>query len=511
MLGNERFSKTHLLIVLALAEGILTAVLAVHFLFPKPYTMSWGDEIDRRENYLYLDGKTLTQEDLEAIASIKTLRSLSLTNCNVAECNLPKIRFDAKVLDEVDLSGTKGLWDLSFLSSLPAPNLSLAGCENVSSIAALNWEVLTDLDISNTAVSDLSPAAHSKLRRFYFANTEVSDLTPLTTAEDLYEVDGSNSKVTSLDTLANMKAVSYVTFDGCAITELPTGLEFRYLNKVSLRNTKIADFSPLANVGRLYALNLAENPQIDDLTWLAQCDYSHLEELNVAGTSLSADDLGWLQECPEMERLTLNGIELGNLDLCSNMPELRHLSALGCGITDVSGIRRCKKLQTILLGYNKVENLANLPMSDEDWRSPILDLSHNGLTSLDGLPAGHYRLLMVHGNKLAFTKRMLSGVEAYDVVVSWGEGIDQSPLTDSERFSDIYLLDCPPSEFGTVDRAFYRYQLTRVSNDELLYLLQSDQLSYGMYDDLREYVAFAEAQGDGSAEAGEQVVEETEE
>ena len=168
MLGNERFSKTHLLIVLALAEGILTAVLAVHFLFPKPYTMSWGDEIDRRENYLYLDGKTLTQEDLEAIASIKTLRSLSLTNCNVAECNLPKIRFDAKVLDEVDLSGTKGLWDLSFLSSLPAPNLSLAGCENVSSIAALNWEVLTDLDISNTAVSDLSPAAHSKLRRFYF-------------------------------------------------------------------------------------------------------------------------------------------------------------------------------------------------------------------------------------------------------------------------------------------------------------------------------------------------------
>ena len=509
MSKNGGFTRTQVLIVLAIAEGILTAILAVIFLFPKPYAMSWGEEIDRRENYVYVENQTLTQKDLETIASIKTLRYLRLTDCNVAECRLPELRFASRELRDVDLSGTEGLWDLSFLSNLQAERLTLSRCKGIEDLSVLNFGVLENLDVSNTAVSDLSPLAGSQLMSIDFSHTNVSDLTPLTSMNDLWEVDGSYTKVSSLEPLAQNRGIWRIHFDGCPITEFPSNLAASYMDEVSLAHTQITDLSGLAGVRGPSELNIAGNPQITDLSWVDEDMCESLDKLNVGMTGLTADDLGWLRSCPNLRELTLDGIELGNLDMCRAMHNLSSISALGCGLTDVSGIKNCSELEGILLGYNHVTDLTDLPRPSDEWPSMEVDLSHNGLTSLDGLPAGSYRCLLLHGNNLDYTRKMLQGVDCYSTIVSWGEGIEKSVLTDSYRFSDVYLLDCPPSEFGTVDKAFGSFQLTRITKDELLYRLRNDGFSYSVYGDYKGYVEYAESRGDGDADAGEKLAEGT--
>lgn len=507
MSRNDGFTRTQVLIALAIAEGILTMVLAFIFLFPKPYVMSWGETIDRRESYVYVEGQTITQEDLETIASIKTLRHLSMTNCNVAECRLPELKFASRDLYSVDLSGTEGLWDLSFLSNLQAEELTLSGCKGIDDLSVLNLDVLEDLDVSNTEVSDLSPLAGSQLMTIKFAHTNVSDLSPLASMGSLWEVDGSYTKVSSLEPVAQVNGVWRIRFDGCPIAEFPSSLAASYMDEVSLAHTQIKDLSGLAGVRGPIELNIAGNPQITDLSWVDEEMCESLEKLNVSMTGLTADDLGWLRSCPKMEELTLDGIKLGNLDMCRNMHDLSLISAVGCGLTDVSGIKGCSELEAILLGYNRVTDLSDLPRPADDWPTMEVDLSHNGLTSLDGLPAGSYRFLLLHGNNLDYTRKMLQGIDCYSTVVSWGEGIEKSALTDDDRFSDVYLLDCPPSEFEWVDKAFGYYQLTRITTDELLYRLRSDGFPYSVFGDYSGYVEYAESRGDGDADAGERIVE----
>lgn len=503
MAGGGIDKKSWVLIGIAVAIGIANVVLAAIMLFPKPYRTSWGEEIDRRDTYLHIEGQTFTQDDLEAIASIRTLKSLTLEDCNVAECRLPDLKFASRGMYELEFINVAGLWDLSFLSNVSVDHLVLTDCVQVDDLSTINLDKLTELDISGTSVADLSPLAGSSIWQLSFARTKVSDITPLAKVRDLRHIDGSDTQVSSLDAISEFVMPSSIDFSGCPIEELPEDLDLSYTYELDLSRTKIRDFSVLGNCIGLVRLDLAGNPQLEDLSWLDDESIRSLERLNLAGTGLEKDDLAFLHKCTELEELYLDGIDLGDLNTLGELRNLTYLSAVGCNLGDVSGIRGLPEIETLLVGYNHIADLSGLPEPNTEWQEMILDLSHNGLTSLKGLPAGAYRLLLLQGNDIDYATTLSPRVDSYMVVTSWNDSIEKSALSQYGRFSKLYVLGYPAERGDEPADGFSSYQFVPTNPDQVLYALENDGFDYSLYVDFEWYVIYAESQGDGNAENGE--------
>lgn len=495
--------RSWIIIGVIVAIGVANFILACIVLSPKPHTMSWGEEVDRRESYLHIEGQTLTQDDLETIASITTLKSLRLEDCNVAECRLPDLKFASKEMYELELINVEGLWDLSFLSNVRVDYLVLKDCVQVDDLSTINLEDLSELDVSGTSVSDLTPLEGSSLDDLSFARTKVSDITPLSEIRSLRHVDASDTQVSSLDAISDFYMLSRIDFAGCPIEELPEDLDLSYVYELDLSRTKIRDFSVLGNCIGLVRLDLAGNPQLEDLSWLDDESIRSLERLNLAGTGLEKDDLTFLHKCSELEELYLDGIALGDLNTLGELRDLTYLSAVGCDLADVSGIKRLPEIETLLLGYNHITDLSGLPEPSTEWQEMILDLSHNGLTSLKGLPAGAYRLLLLQGNDIDYATTLSPRVDSYMVVTSWNDSIEKSALSQYGRFSKLYVLGYPAERGDEPADGFSSYQFVPTNPDQVLYALENDGFDYSLYVDFEWYVIYAESQGDGNAENGE--------
>lgn len=488
---GERLDRRWVAIITAatIMIGCITVVASIYFFVGRNHQMSWGEKISAGEDYLYIDGKTLTNDDLAYIMSLRRLRSLELTNCNVAECRLRDLKFASREIWSVDLSGTKGLWDLSFLATSKIRHLTLNGCPGVDDISDLNWDELSFLELDDTDVTDLSPLAGSEVMELSFARTDVSDLTPLKSlANELWEVDGSYTKVSSIDVLADAGGLTTLCFDGCPIKEVRKPFTSRYLREVSLAHTPVIDLSGLSNCAVIEKLNLGFAQQLTDMSWLNRQCYETLTTLDLGETGFSAQDVSWVSSCRNLEELTLDGIALGDLELCRQLKALEWLSAVDCDLTSISGIAGCKKLVTMLFGYNRIESLDGLSTPTSEWRETVLDLSHNHLSSVADLPRGEYRCIFLQGNEADLGRTVPANVDSYLLVVDWFGGLDDSRLRDSTNVTYIYLLGCPEDQRAAIERNYWSWRVHFVTEEELLELIEQDDLVYGIYDDMSRYV-----------------------
>lgn len=482
---SRRWKVVAAVIVAVLVPLILQGSFALMGMFGG-HKMSWGERVSRNEDYLYVSDQTLTNDDLEYIASLKRLSSLRIINCDVAECRLRDLDFKSHELWYVDFSGTKGLWDLSFFRTIKADTVILNDCPKVDKIPEFDWDELRDLEINGTSVSDLSPLANSHISRLSFRNTNVSDVSPLAKLGDgLWRVDGSYSKVSSIDALVACPSLSLLCFDGCPIKEIQQPFACTYLHELSLAGTQVSDLSAFSDCNRIERLRL-RGTKLADMSWLNPQCRETLTALDLGQTGLSAQDVSWVASCRGLEELVLDGIALGNLDLCQSLEELTLLSAVNCNLTNISGIEGCSELSTMLLGYNQLREIGALPTHDADYPDTILDLSHNWLSSARGLPQTDYRLLLLQGNSAGVARTLPAGVSGRMMVVDWCRGIQELQPFESGNFDTVYLLDCPEEELKDMPYS-WSWMVKRVGEDEVLDMIEADDLSYSLFVELGPY------------------------
>lgn len=475
--------------VITIIMGIITTLIAILLLAGRSHKMSWGESISSSEDYLYIDGQTLTNDDLAYILSLRRLRSLELTNCNISECRLRDLKFSSRKLWSVDLSGTKGLYDLSFLATSNAYHLTLNGCPGIDDISALNWEELAYLELDDTDVTDLSPLASLHLSELSFAHTGVSDISPLKgMSDDLWRIDGSYTQVSSIDMLAEFQSIFELRFEGCPIEAVREPFTSRHLYEVNLAHTPVSDLSGLSNCAEIEKLDLGFADQLADMSWLNRQCYESLTSLNLGETGFSWQDVSWVSSCRNLEELTLDGIALGDLELCRSLKNLEWLSAVDCDLTSISGIAGCDKLVTMLLGFNRIESLDGLSTPKTEWRETVIDLSHNHLSSASDLPRGEYRCIFLQGNETDLGRTVPANVETYTLAVDWFSGMEDSRLRDSTNYGYVYLLGCTEDQRSAIEDSYWSWRIHCVTEKELLDLVEQDELGYGMYIDMSRYV-----------------------
>lgn len=452
-------------VIIPLALALVAVVVGITLAAsPKPSStaktieLSWGSEPDRTSYFVARD-KTLTQSDLKTIASLDQLTSLMFEGCDLSGCDFSNITFASQKISKVSLAGSTGISDFSFLDALPLAELNVAGCSTFDSLATLPLENLTKLDVSGTAVRDLAP---------------------LTKATNLENIDASDTDVTSFDALAGLEKLTSLSLDNCLLEAPGSQLAALRLASVHLANTGLVDLSFLANCTVLEALDISGNTELSDLSWLDPQNQSKLAKLNVSQTSLNVDVLAsYVTQCPNLSELSLDGLSLGTLELCKGLKNLTVLSAMNCGLNDIAALEACPELRVILLSHNKIADVSPLAaLASINHDDTIIDLSDNALTSVEALPDGNYRALMLQGNAQDIGKSLTSGLQGYEVVLPWYDGMQNSALATSHGFSRVYLLDCPQNQVLAMEDALGSGSVVFIDEDELRTLYETDGFDY---------------------------------
>lgn len=224
---------------------------------------------------LYLSSTEV--KHLRPLAGLKTLETLSITYTGVA--NLKPLNTLTR-LESLRVDGTKvsnltpisTLANLTKLSLRKTPVTSLAPIGRLGKLKSLEisqskvseFEALrrlTQLEVFNaagTAFSDTSVLAPS-LQFLQLANTQVSDLRPLSAQTQLMFLDLKSTKVVDLAPLARLTKLNHLELSNTAVAELAPLAGVAGLRKLYLNQTKVSDLGPLHRI-KLSVLEVSGSP-----------------------------------------------------------------------------------------------------------------------------------------------------------------------------------------------------------------------------------------------------------
>lgn len=294
---------------------------------------------------------------------------------------------------------------------------SLAGAEHLVN--------LTDLQLTNNRISDLSPLRKlTSLQALGLHNNPLTSLAPLAKLTNLITLEVGRARIKDISVLSKLVNLESLDISENPFTSLKPLRTLSKLRFLQLHWTKAKDLSPLAGLTSLEQLSLdASEP--DNLLPLAQL--TKLQRLNLSGftfldlaplaklTGLTSLDLGnrpisniaplaGLTSLEELQlyttkvrdpsplygltRLTvLNLVNTAippNISWVKRFPALKQLGLESLGITDISPLAQLTELEYLYLARNRITDLSTL---SKLTKLKYLSLQENRV--LDASPVGH--------------------------------------------------------------------------------------------------------------------------
>ncbi|NLC72749.1 MAG: hypothetical protein GX684_03125 [Ruminococcaceae bacterium] len=404
---------------------------------------------------LAITKKTLTDEDMNNIATLKELKSLSITSCSLSDISKlgGLVKLETLILSDnniQDLTPLSSLIELRtlYLDKNPAGDYKpLYGLKNLKTLDIRGREI-TDvtLDELKKALPDCSVFSDKAIE-------EVKDLSlgGVSFKSDVTELDLQNKGITDISVLKACKSLVTLNLKANSVSDLSPLLELPNLKWLSIWKNNVKDLSPLIGMPWLTFLDADENgitniAPVSALVNLKELwingneiknfgpifGLSNLEKLGLAATGLDDDSLGRLRALSNLKELQIsdNADITGNTvdDLKTSLPncvithsDLIYLLELGTGkfrtdseavlasnmgVTDISALSKFDKLKILNLSVNSIKQLDALSAISTLEEA---DLSENMIESLEPLrPHTALRKLNVSGNNITDFKGLES-------------------------------------------------------------------------------------------------------
>jgi len=212
---------------------------------------------------------------------------------------------------------------------------------------------VTELDLSNSNISDLEPIKGLiKLRELFLHYTSVSNLEPLKNLTNLIRFGVNNTLVSDLKPLTNLTDLQALDLDSTQVSDLTPLKDLNSLQRLYLRNTKVSDINPLAGIINLQVLFL-HHTSISNLEPLK--NLTKLIRLGINNTPVY--DLKPLSNLTNIQALDLSNTEVSDLESLKNLNSLQRLYLNGTQISDLEPIKGISNLQTLYIDETPVSNL----------------------------------------------------------------------------------------------------------------------------------------------------------
>ena len=191
----------------------------------------------------------------------------------------------------------------------------------------------------------------------YFNKTaDLQGLEYATSLKKISIMNGKNFKV--LQSLENLESIEIENIDSQedfkALKQIPN------IKNITLRYIDFNSYSLLDLPTKINNLELM-SCAIDSLEGLKS--FPNLEELNIYGRQYSEKELvglNYINELPNLKKLTINDLEITNLDFLNNNNTIEMLDISNNKITDISFISTMSKLKSIEISGNNIQDLSIL-------------------------------------------------------------------------------------------------------------------------------------------------------
>ena len=419
----EKKSEKGLIIgCIAGAAVLLVALCVGYFVLNSKVKFGEYTEYERNENYAYFSNENIDSEFVKKLSKMKNIEYLSFTNCSFS--------------DNADLNE---LSCLSKVTSLTIVNCDLKDYSFLSKMTAISY-----VELENASLSNVDQISNEELTHVSLKNMSDVSLNFFSGCKNLssLELKDCSLKTDSIGPLPSN--LSRLTLSGCGLSDTTflEGSKFDYLLYLDLSNNDISDVCFISGVyDTLYHLDLSNNP------------------IDVASLAV-------IQNCVELEYLDLSSVPLQDLSIVGYMHSLEYLNLSGCGITDLSnGSLQAKKLEKLILANNNFTSLQPLEDIQNSVDSlEIIDVSHNPITSLEGLPEGvMYRSFLAYDTKVEEDEQLfnyLSKCSFENLAINYFDGIEKLDVT-----YELIVVDCPTDKAGTVEESKCMEKITNYSAD----------------------------------------------
>lgn len=315
---------------------------------------------------LYLDNNPIS--DLTPLCKLASLTSLSIKGIAITESELeilskalPNCAIHSEAAQEESQDISFG--GVTFKSDVTELDLSNMGLRDISALS--NCKNLSSINLSGNSISDLSPLMDiPRLQWLDVSNNALTDLRPLMGIGSLYFLNAAGNSINSTSALTMMTGLTELYLDNNPIRNFSGLRKLRSVTALGLSNTGLTDdaMQYMENLSALRTLYIENNPDITG-EGVAQL------QANISTCTINHSDLTY-------------SVEIDGHTVKSDATEL---DLSGTGISDISGIAKLEKLDTVKLSMNSVTNLYSLEFSNSRFTIRHLDLSSNGIEDITPL------------------------------------------------------------------------------------------------------------------------------
>ena len=265
-------------------------------------------------------------------------------------------------LETLDLTGSSfPAAELEVVANLPnLTSLTLSSC-GLSTIAALEGaEKLTYLDLSSNTVRNMEVLSQmNTLKELNLQHNAVTGLEALSTLTNLEKLNIGFNSVTDLSPLSSCLKLNWLAADNNALTTIDGVEKLNLLSHLSVDYNKITDVSIVAACSEMANLSIANN-QISDISHLSAL--TKLDILDFSYNSVSA--LPEWQEGCALRIIDGSYNSLPNIDNLAGLSKLSHVYMDYNKITNVDALANCYVLVQLNVYGNDIDTVAELTAHD---------------------------------------------------------------------------------------------------------------------------------------------------
>lgn len=248
-----------------------------------------------------------------------------------------------------------------------------------------------------------------------------------------------------------------LSLNACYVIDIYNLREIPFLESLDLTsNDAIRDHSILSRLHRLKELSLKRSG-FNNVDALADLD--KLEYLNLASTRLShyrfltklkrltylkldycvrAHDLAFFRAIPQLKHLSLNNIEIKELDEIARLSELESLWLGDCYLQDACLLENLKKLKYLDLWHNQlthVDFIQHLPQLEELY-APV-----NQIKSLPAVGSSTLKVLDISQNNFSNLSSLIAYQHLQQLDISYATDDELRHLLNLPKLIDLRLRD----------------------------------------------------------------------
>ena len=227
-------------------------------------------------------------------------------------------------------------------------------------------------------------------------NDRITDITGLSTFENLTTLELDNNQISSIKELSGLKNLTYLDLEGNQVSDISALSSLTNLTHLDLEGNQVSDISALSGLLNLTHLDLGWN----------------------GGWKTGVSDISPLSDLTNLTYLDLYDNHVRDISVLADLTNLTYLNVGANGLSDISALSGLTNLTYLGLDLNRVEDLSALSrltnlselVLTRNWIEDISPLS--GLTNLTRLS--------LSGNTVIFTEEeimeVLSGAENLTVI-----------------------------------------------------------------------------------------------